>query len=42
MSYNSSSYNVGYITYMPFTGKEEKDLVGTLSNYLSGFEDLLM
>ena len=29
-----------YITYMPFTGKEEKDLVGTLSNYLSGFEDL--
>ena len=25
---------------MPFTGKEEKDLVGTLSNYLSGFEDL--
>lgn len=40
MSYNSSSYNVGYITYMPFTGKEEKDLVGTLSNYLSGFEDL--
>ena len=34
------SYNVGYITYMPFTGKEEKDLVGTLSNYLSGFEDL--
>ena len=40
MSYNSSSYNVGYITYMPFTGKEEKDLVGTLSNYLSGFEDI--
>ena len=40
MSYNSSSYNVGYITYMPFTGKEEKDLVGTLSNYLSSFEDL--
>ena len=40
MSYNSSSYNVGYITYMPFTGKEVKDLVGTLSNYLSSFEDL--
>ena len=25
---------------MPFEGREEKDFVGTLSNYLSGFEDL--
>ena len=40
MGYNSSSYTVGYITYMPFTAKEEKDFVGTISNYLSGFEDL--
>ncbi len=40
MEYNASSYNVGYITYMPFTDKEEKDFVGTISNYLSGFEDL--
>lgn len=40
MSYNSSSYNVGYVTLMPFTSKEDNDFVGNLSNYLSGFEDL--
>lgn len=40
MGYNASSYNVGYITYMPFTNIENNDFVGTLSNYLSGFEDL--
>lgn len=40
LGYNSSSYNVGYISYMPFEGREEKDFVGTLSNYLSDFEDL--
>jgi len=40
MGYNASSYTVGYITYMPYTDTEEKELVGTLSNYLSGFEDL--
>ena len=40
MSYNSSSYTFGYVSNMPFTGSEEKDFVGTLSNYLSGFEDL--
>ena len=40
MSYNSNSYNVGYITYMPFEDKEKGEFVGTLSNYLSGFEDL--
>lgn len=40
MGYNSSSYIVGYVTYMPFTDKEENDFVGTISNYLSGFEDL--
>lgn len=40
MGYNASSYTVGYITYMPYTDTEEKELVGTLSNYLSGFEDI--
>ena len=40
MGYNSSPYTVGYITYMPYTNKEEGDFVGTISNYLSGFEDL--
>lgn len=40
MGYNASSYNVGYITYMPFTDIENGEFVGTLSKYLSGFEDL--
>lgn len=40
MGYNSSAYNVGYITYMPFENKENNEFIGTLSNYLSGFEDL--
>lgn len=40
IGYNSNSYNVGYITYMPFENKENNEFVGTLSNYLSGFEDL--
>lgn len=40
MGYNASSYTVGYITYMPFTDIESNEFVGTLSNYLSGFEDL--
>jgi len=40
LGYNASSYTVGYITYMPFEDNENKEFVGTLSNYLSGFEDL--
>ena len=40
MGYNASSYNVGYITYMPFTDIENGEFVGTLSKYLGGFEDL--
>ena len=40
MGYNASSYTVGFITYMPFENVENKEFVGTLSNYLSGFEDL--
>lgn len=40
MSYNASSYVVGYITYMPYENSQNNEFVGTLSNYLSGFEDL--
>ena len=40
MGYNANSYNVGYINYMPFEDKQNNEFVGTLSNYLSGFEDL--
>ena len=40
MNYKDNTYYVGYVTYMPFIGKEENDIIGTLSNYLSGFEDL--
>ena len=40
MGYNATSYSVGYITYMPFEDADSNEFVGTLSNYLSGFEDL--
>ncbi len=40
MGYNESSYNFGYITYMPYEDISNNEFVGTLSNYLSGFEDL--
>jgi len=40
MGYNSSPYNVGYITYMPFEDSKDGDFVGTLSNYLGEFEDI--
>ena len=40
MGYNSSSYIVGYINYMPFEDTDNNEFVGTLSNYLSEFEDL--
>lgn len=40
MGYNASSYNVGYITYMPYTDLENGQLIGTLSNYLADFEDI--
>ena len=39
-TYNSAPYNVGYINYMPFEGAEDKDMVGTLSNYIKEFEDV--
>ena len=41
MSYNSSSYTYGYVTNMPFENTVNKEFVGTISNYLSGFEDLV-
>ncbi len=39
MGYNSSPYNVGYMTYMPYEGEQNKNIVGTLSNYLNSFAD---
>ena len=39
MSYNSTSYVFGYATMMPFQSTVNKEFVGTLANYLSGFED---
>lgn len=40
MGYNSSPYNVGYMTYMPFEGIDNKNIIGTLANYFSQFEDI--
>ena len=40
MNYNASSYTYGYVVNMPFENMVNKEFVGTLSNYLSGFEDL--
>ena len=40
MGYNSTPYNVGYTTYMPFEGNDNRNLVGTLSNYFNEFEDV--
>ena len=41
MSYNAQSYTYGYVINMPFENTINKEFVGTLSNYLSGFEDLV-
>ena len=40
MSYTTAPYNVGIVTYMPFFDYQNGNAVGTLSNYLSGFENL--
>ena len=40
MNYNASSYVYGYTVNMPFENFVNKEFVGTLSNYLNGFEDL--
>ena len=41
MNYNSNPYIYGYTTNMPFENNVNKEFVGTISNYLSGFEDLV-
>jgi len=40
MSYNGSPYVYGYVTNMPYENTINEEFVGTLSNYLSRFEDL--
>ena len=40
MNYNAETYTYGYTTKMPFENNINKEFVGTLSNYLSGFEEL--
>lgn len=37
MSYNGSAYTFGYVKDMPFENTINKEFVGTISNYLSGF-----
>ena len=39
-NYNSSPYVFGYVINMPFTNITGGDFVGTISNYLSEFEDM--
>ena len=39
-NYNAQTYNYGYTVKMPYENKINKEFVGTISNYLSGFEDL--
>lgn len=40
MNYNATNYVYGYVVNMPYENMVNKEFVGTLSNYLSGFEDL--
>ena len=40
MSYNGSPYTYGYVINMPFENTINKEFVGTISNYLSGFEEI--
>lgn len=40
MSYTGAQYVFGYVTNMPFQNTVNKEFVGTISNYLSGFEDI--
>ena len=40
MSYNGSPYTYGYVVNMPYENMVNKEFVGTISNYLSGFEDI--
>ncbi len=40
MSYNASSYVYGYVINMPFESAVNNEYVGTISNYLNGFEEM--
>ena len=40
MNYNAASYVYGYTVNMPFENEVNKEFVGTISNYLSGFEEM--
>lgn len=40
MSYTGTIYTYGYVTNMPYENMINKEFVGTISNYLSGFEDI--
>jgi len=40
MSYNGAPYTYGYVTNMPFENTINKEFVGTISNYLSEFEEI--
>ena len=40
MNYNASNYVYGYVVNMPYENMVNKEFVGTLANYLSGFEDM--
>jgi len=40
MGYNANSYVYGYVTNVPFEVKEDEYFGGTLSNYLSDFEEI--
>ncbi len=40
LNYNSQEFVYGYVINMPFENTVSKQFVGTISNYLSGFEDL--
>ena len=41
MNYNASAYTYGYVTNMPYENTINKEFVGTISNYLSDFEELV-
>ena len=40
MGYNGGPYTYGYVTTMPFENVINKEFVGTISNYLSEFEEI--
>lgn len=40
MNYNATNYVYGYVTNMPYENTINKEFVGTISNYLSDFEEI--